>query len=93
MAPEHVEAFVEEFTREWNRLQAEHGAARHGYERELQMVDRKLAKLVDAIAEGMRGPAIQQKLDGLEGRRTALRHELQLTEISAQGAGPAPQPH
>ena len=82
MSPEHVATFVEEFTREWNRLQAEHGTARHGFERELRSVERKLGRLVDAIAPVMRGFAIQQQLDGLEARRTVLQHDLQLTETS-----------
>ena len=76
MAPGHVAVFVEEFTHEWNRLHAERGAARDATTRELQTVERKLAKLVDAITEGLRGASLQRQLDALESRKAALEGGL-----------------
>ena len=80
MAPGHVAVFVEEFTHEWNRLHAERGAARDATTRELQTVERKLAKLVDAITEGLRGASLQRQLDALESRKAAL-------EVGLRAAG------
>ena len=56
---------------------------RAGKERELAEVTRKLKGLVDALAEGYRVPGLQQRLDELEARRSALEQEL---------AAPAPSP-
>ena len=51
MQPEHVATFVAEFTAEWNRLQAEVSAEATAQRRELDTVQRRLASLIDAIAE------------------------------------------
>ncbi len=76
MAPDLVAEFVTAFTEEWNRLLAERGAVDATRLRELDTVRRKLAGLIDAIADGMRAPGLQQKLDELEGRRAVLETEL-----------------
>ncbi len=76
MAPDLVAEFVAAFTEEWNRLLAEQGAVNATRLRELDTVRRKLAGLIDAIADGMRAPGLQQKLDELEGRRAVLEAEL-----------------
>ena len=76
MAPEMVKEFVAAYHGEVNRHRREETAARAGKERELAEVRRKLDGLIDAIAEGIRGPGLQQKLDDLEARRAALEGEL-----------------
>ena len=76
MAPEMVEEFVTAYHEEINRHRREQTAARTGKERELAEVRRKLDGLIDAIAEGIRGPGLQQKLDDLEARKAALEQEL-----------------
>jgi hypothetical protein len=38
-------------------------------QREVESVDRKLASLIDAIADGLRAPGLQQKLDDLGTQR------------------------
>ena len=83
MAPELVEEFISAFHEEVNRRRREAGAGRAGKERELAEVTRKLKGLVDALAEGYRVPGLQQRLDELEARRSALEQEL---------AAPAPSP-
>ena len=83
MAPELVEEFVAAFHEEVNRQRRDAGAGRAGKERELAEVTRKLKGLVDALAEGYRVPGLQQRLDELEARRSALEQEL---------AAPAPSP-
>ena len=65
MQPEHVATFVREFTTEWNRLQAETSAQETTMRSGLETVQRKLANLIDAIADGLRASGLQQKLDEL----------------------------
>jgi site-specific DNA recombinase len=76
MRPELVAEFVAEFTDEWNRLRAEAEGGLAPKRRELEAVRRKLAGLVEAIADGLRAPGLQGRLDELEGRRAALEGEV-----------------
>jgi site-specific DNA recombinase len=76
MQPEAIAAFVEEFSREWNRGLAERGAAAEGRRRELEAVRRKLSGLIDAMADGYRAPDLQERLDELSTRRASLEAEL-----------------
>ena len=76
MAPELVAEFVAEFAAEWNRLQAAAGAEAANLRKELAAVERKLAGLIDAIAEGFRAPGLQQQLDDLEARKAGLARQL-----------------
>ena len=84
MAPAHVAAFVAEFNAEWNRLQAEVSAHESTKRRELDAVGRKLDGLINAIAEGLRAPGLQQKLDELTARQAELQRAMQ--------AAPRPRP-
>jgi len=54
MAPDLVAIFVKEYASEWNRGLAERSAGRDVCSRELEKVERKLAGLIDAIADGFR---------------------------------------
>jgi hypothetical protein len=45
-------------------------------QRELDGVNRKLLGLVDAIADGLRAPGLQQKLDELEARKSTLERGM-----------------
>ena len=83
MAPALVEEFISAFHEEVNRQRRDTSAGRAGKERELSEVTRKLKGLVDALAEGYRVPGLQQRLDELAARRSALEQEL---------ATPAPSP-
>jgi hypothetical protein len=83
MRPELVAEFAAEFTRELNRLAAEASAGIDGKRREVESVRRKLAGLIDAIADGLRAPGLQGKLDELEARRAALEGEIAIAERSA----------
>jgi site-specific DNA recombinase len=80
LAPEMVEEFVAAYHEEVNRHRRDETAARTAgraaQERELAEVRRKLDGLIDAIAEGMRAPGLQQRLDELEARRAALEQAL-----------------
>ncbi|HWI25854.1 MAG TPA: recombinase family protein [Stellaceae bacterium] len=77
MAPEVVAEFVREFHAELNRQQGrlELGAVQK--RRELDEVTRKLAGLIEAIADGLRAPGLQARLDQFEKRKAELSFELQ----------------
>lgn len=83
MKPEHVATFITEFNAEWNRISAQASAQQSANQRELESVKRKLAGLVDAIADGLRAPGLQQKLDELEARKKELQDALEATPAPA----------
>ena len=87
MQPAHVAEFVTAYTAEWNRLAAEHSATTAAHRRELDSVTRKLDGLIDAIADGLRGAGVQQKLDTLEARKA------ELTRLIATSEAPPPRLH
>ncbi|HEU4551044.1 MAG TPA: hypothetical protein VFS01_15195, partial [Rhizomicrobium sp.] len=61
--------FAEEFTAEWNRLQAEASAGLTARRQELERVERQLARLVDALAEGAPVGAVKARMLELERKR------------------------
>lgn len=87
MPPDLLAEFVRAFTAEWNRLTREQGAAALRQQRELQAVERKLDNLIEAIANGLKGTGLQQKLDELEAQRSAL------TAALAEAPPPTPALH
>jgi site-specific DNA recombinase len=76
MAPELVEEFVRAVQKEINLQRREDDALRDGQKRELAEVTRRLNGLIDAIADGLRAPGLQQRLDELEARRVQLHQCL-----------------
>ena len=76
MAPELVAEFVREFTLEWNRAIAASTIDRDAVARDLAAVERKLAGLIDAISEGIRGAGLQAKMDALDSRKAELVAKL-----------------
>jgi DNA invertase Pin-like site-specific DNA recombinase len=83
MAPELVKEFIAEFHREVNRLSRKREIDSGLQRRELEEVNRKLRGLIEAIAEGLRAPGLQAKLDELEHRKIALEAELAAAPPSA----------
>ena len=76
MAPELVEEFVRAFQKEVNSQRREDDLLLEVNKRELAEVNRKLNGLIDAIAEGLRAPGLQTRLDELELRRAELAQEI-----------------
>ena len=76
MAPDLVEEFIRAFQKEINLQRREDDALRDAKGRELADIRRKLAGLIEAIADGLRAPGLQQRLDELEARRTAIEECL-----------------
>jgi len=82
MRPDLVAEFAEAYQQEVNRQRAGADATRERMARELAQVERKLAGLIDAIANGLRSPALQETLDDLEQRRAELADRLTTTSAS-----------
>jgi hypothetical protein len=76
MAPELVEEFIRAFQKEINHQRREDDALRDAKGRELADIRRKLDGLIKAIADGLRAPGLQQRLDELEARRIAIEECL-----------------
>jgi DNA invertase Pin-like site-specific DNA recombinase len=76
MAPELVEEFIRGFHKEINLQRREDDALHDAQRRELADVKRKLDGLIDAIADGLRAPGLQQRLDELEARRIEIEQGL-----------------
>ena len=76
MHPELVKRFCASFIAAWNKRRAEAAGESAGREQELRAVERKLANLVEAIADGLKAPDLPVKLDQLHARRDALRAEI-----------------
>uniref|UniRef100_UPI003340E273 zinc ribbon domain-containing protein n=1 Tax=Rhodovarius sp. TaxID=2972673 RepID=UPI003340E273 len=72
MDPEVVQAFAEEFAAEWNRLTTQLQAAAPKLQRDLDVAERRLANLLEAIADGLRGPRLQAKLEAAEAETQRL---------------------
>jgi hypothetical protein len=83
MAPGLVEEFITAFTKEVNRQRRDNEAAQSAVHQELATVKRQLAGLLDAVAEGIRGPDPQNRLDELAARKEALLRALREPATSA----------
>ncbi|CAH0150504.1 recombinase family protein [Roseomonas sp. CECT 9278] len=84
MRPDRVAAFGKAYVAEWSRAHAETTASADTQKRALQVVQRQRDNLLQAIADGLRSPGIQEKLDDVEARRTQL--------LAALEDQPAPAP-
>ena len=89
MAPEVYHAFAQEFTAEWNRLQAEASGDQSAKRAELARARQQLERLVDALANGTPVGALNARMATLEARRIALEVEL----ASAEAPAPALHPN
>ena len=67
MQPDAVAEFVAAFTRAANAQRRDEGIKHEQTRKALKDVERKLAGLYDAIADGFRTPGLLQKLQALEG--------------------------
>jgi len=84
MQPEHVHEFIAAIQEETNRLAQGREQQLALQRRELEVVSRKLDGLIEAIADGLRGEGLQQRIDDLEARKKTLQAEC--------AAAPAPAP-
>jgi hypothetical protein len=82
MEPARTRIFCEEYARAMNRLHAERNAQRAADEDALIRTERDLARLVQALLEGVPASAVREKMAELEERRDALRGRLATREDS-----------
>jgi site-specific DNA recombinase len=82
MEPGRIKIFCEEYARAMNRLHAEHNAQRAADVEALNKAERDLARLVQALLDGVPASAVREKMTELEARRDALGHRLASSEDS-----------
>ena len=83
LAPEYVQEFVDAFHAEVNRQRRDAEIAAGVKRKEFDEVQRRLDGLIDAIADGLRAPGLQTRLDELERRKFDLQRELEATPPTA----------
>nr|WP_281396722.1 hypothetical protein [Roseospira visakhapatnamensis] len=76
MAPDLVEDFCVTFREHMEAQRVQAQANRKTVEADLEKAERKIASLIDAIAEGFRSPDLQTRLDTLSAHRDDLRAKL-----------------
>ena len=85
LAPELVGEFIAEVTRLTN-AQAREGAQRRAVlEQEIGRVERSIAGLLKAIEDGLYTPAMKDKMQALERRRTELLGEVEQAPAPSTG--------
>jgi site-specific DNA recombinase len=80
MEPARTKIFCEEYARAMNRLHAEHNAHREADADALSTTERDLARLVQALLDGVPASAVREKMAELEARKDALRGRLAASE-------------
>lgn len=83
MHPDLVKEFIAAFHAELNAENRNRVHLEQQSRKELADVERRLDGLVEAIAEGLRSPEIQTKLDDLSAQKRNLEHKLTAAEPSA----------
>ena len=73
MDPQLFRVFVKEFTREFNRLRGAEGNRIEQAKSELAGIERRLKKIVDAIADGVPARTLKEELSRLEASQDELR--------------------
>jgi hypothetical protein len=72
MQPALVAEFIRAFNDELNSLRREQEAVAQHTVREISEVTRQIDALLDAVASGLKGASVQQRLDDLETRKAGL---------------------
>jgi hypothetical protein len=76
MDPELFREFCAEYMREVNRVRGDENAHKAGLEAELSRIERRLRRIVEAIAEGVPARTLKDELLALEARQDQLQAEL-----------------
>ena len=83
-----VREFVGAFTAEWNRAAAELNAEHATLSGRLAAVQRKIARIIDAITEGFRTPEMKEQLETLNAQKTALQAKMTAPQVSVPALHP-----
>ena len=79
MHPDLFKEFCAEFIKEVNRLRKDQAVQRSALEAELARIQRRIGKLVDAIADGLPARSLKDELLGLEAREDEITAKLAAT--------------
>ena len=82
MHPDLVQEFVTAFQIEINKERNDADADRRQSERQLANINRQLDGLITAIADGLRAPGLQQRLDTLEEEKARITSLLNAPQVS-----------
>jgi len=88
MEPSLVAAFADAFRDEWHRLIESYASGLRVQRHELQAIERKIEHTIDAIADGLRHPGLQARLDELGQRRVALQAAVTITNPPPEALPP-----
>jgi len=83
LSPEYVKEFINAFHTEVNRQRHDAEIVAGIKRKELDEVQRRLDALIDAIADGLRAPSLQTRLNQLESRKLELQRELETVPPAA----------
>jgi len=72
MAPEVAAEAMRAYAEETNRLNRERRSNGDAWQVELAKIEKQIAQIVEAIADGMYHPSMKEKMTGLEVRKTEL---------------------
>lgn len=72
MSPEIVEDAMRAYAEETNRMNRQRRSNGDAWRTELSKVEKQIAQIVEAIADGMYHPSMKEKMTGLEARREEL---------------------
>ena len=84
-APELVAAFVAEYRAERKRLADAARASAAGDRRKLAEIERRLARQLQAIEDGLYSPTLKAKVEDLEAEAAALRTRLESVDDDRNG--------
>jgi site-specific DNA recombinase len=84
LAPDLVAAYVQAYREEWRRRRASHEDRRAPIARRLAELNRQAERIVDAIARGTAGPALEARLVALEAERLELQVQLEVLDRDAE---------
>ena len=76
MNPELCEVFCIEYTDHMNRIRRENNAALHANQAELERTEKGIAKLIEAIKNGIDPVLIRDEINGLQARKLELQAAL-----------------
>ena len=74
MDPELFKVFAQEFVAEVNRLRGNESAKAEQLKRDREAVEKRIRRIVDAIAEGVPARSLKDELMALEQRQEELEH-------------------
>ena len=88
MNPDDIQDFISTFTAEWNRLAAEINAERAQDKTRLATIERKIAKIIEAVMDGFRTEELKQQLETLSREKARLQARLEAPSVSAPSIHP-----